>query len=489
MAPALLTAVSVLLALAGDTSAKSFQLAETIDKDNFFSKFDFLTKGRGHLPFDDNGSFVRYQDKTNARKKNITRIQPNGDIYLGVDHENVIDPTGQGGRDTFRIESQKSYKHGLFIARFSHLPRAVCGTWPAFWTLGDGAWPSPGEIDLYEGWNLNTYNKPTIHVGTPSEVGNCNLDLTEQGARVLAQDCDNIATSHASGQGCQTEEKDNSIWASSTGGIQALLWTNDEIKIYTWPHGTEPDKLDEDEIDTDSWTNPSMHLRSRLCNIDKAFQSQKIMFDIAFCGNPAGTVFWNVPDHVGEETCHAKTKGLTCEAFVAENPSAFKDVNFQIRDIRYFELKPETKSLGSLAMRILPSPAQVPSAVSHPGKSASNASRSDMESAGASTYVTPPSKVGNTTQRIWKFTKQNGVLIGQTPTFRCRFGFEQECHENAVDVDSRNKRSRGFVGTHERPRSLDVEDKRHGRLVEPRASFVDQTPVLEFKLGCDFESR
>lgn len=150
MAPTLLNAVTVLLAWTGGASAKSFQLSETIDKDNFYDKFSFMTvgeltlpvklrqmlttddqKGRGSSEFDDNDSYVKYQDLEDARDKNITRIQSNGDIYLGVDHTNVLDPEVDGGRDTFRVESQRSYHHGLFIARFTHMPRAVCGSWPA----------------------------------------------------------------------------------------------------------------------------------------------------------------------------------------------------------------------------------------------------------------------------------------------------------------------------------------------------------------------
>lgn len=124
---------------------------------------------------------------------------------------------------------------------------------------------------------------------------------------------------------------------------EAFLWTSEEIKIYTWPHGTEPAGLDKDRIDLEAWTEkkPSMHLRS--CNIDLAFQAQKLLLDIAFCGDPVDQL-WNTADHKGEKTCLQETKVPTCQEFVAKNPSSFKDVYFQIRDIRYFELKPETTS-------------------------------------------------------------------------------------------------------------------------------------------------
>lgn len=178
------------------------------------------------------------------------------------------------------------------------------------------------------------------------------------GARVLASDCDNLAPTHATNQGCQTEERTDGIWASPTGGIrksisptalpelgersetdnpqEALVWTSNEIKIYTWSHENAPDNILSDEIDIGSWDSvkkPSLYLAS---DIDMAFKGQRIMFNIAFCGNPAGRVFWTIPDHRGEPTCKDETQEDTCEAFVAGNPDEFSDVYFQIQDIRYF---------------------------------------------------------------------------------------------------------------------------------------------------------
>jgi hypothetical protein len=47
---------------------------------------------------------------------------------IGVDHTNIA--TGSG-RKSVRIESKKTYLHGLFIADMSHMPGGICGTWPA----------------------------------------------------------------------------------------------------------------------------------------------------------------------------------------------------------------------------------------------------------------------------------------------------------------------------------------------------------------------
>ncbi|KAF4511717.1 hypothetical protein G6O67_003489 [Ophiocordyceps sinensis] len=341
MALNLVTAVAVLLAWTGGTSAESFQLAERIDKDNFFDKFTFSTIK------DPNHGFVNYVSVGKARKNDMVKIQDNGDIYLGVDNTTTLDHEREPGRDSFRVQSKAVYKHGLFVARFTHMPAPVCGSWPAFWTFGSGTWPEAGEIDIYEGWNLNTYNKPTLHAGRAAEIGQCTLNGTKQGAKVLAEDCDNFGATHDRNQGCQTEETEeteNSIWGSPEGGTQALFWTSEEIKIYTWPHGKEPDNVHDDEIDTDAWsaTTPSLHLKT--CDIDRAFQPQTIVLDVDFCGIPAGTTFWTKPDHKGESTCYDTTKVPTCDKYVAENPEAFNEVYFQFKDIRHFRVKREAQS-------------------------------------------------------------------------------------------------------------------------------------------------
>lgn len=53
----------------------------------------------------------------------------NGQVYLGVDYSNQLSPQA-AGRPTLRIQSKDSFKYGLLITRFSHLPQPVCGGWP-----------------------------------------------------------------------------------------------------------------------------------------------------------------------------------------------------------------------------------------------------------------------------------------------------------------------------------------------------------------------
>ena len=47
---------------------------------------------------------------------------------MGVDYKNVA--SGRG-RPSVRIETKKSYQHGLFVIDIAHMSGGICGTWPA----------------------------------------------------------------------------------------------------------------------------------------------------------------------------------------------------------------------------------------------------------------------------------------------------------------------------------------------------------------------
>lgn len=83
------------------------------------------------LQHDDyNHGHVKYQGLNNALDQGIAAIR-DGEVYLGVDYKTALPGVGGQGRNSFRLESKVAYKHGLMIARFSHMPAAVCGSWPA----------------------------------------------------------------------------------------------------------------------------------------------------------------------------------------------------------------------------------------------------------------------------------------------------------------------------------------------------------------------
>lgn len=71
---------------------------------------------------------MNYLNSGDAFASDLVKYQGN-DVYIGVDYQNKN--LSLDGRPSIRLESKKDYTKGLFIARFSHLPKAACGAWPA----------------------------------------------------------------------------------------------------------------------------------------------------------------------------------------------------------------------------------------------------------------------------------------------------------------------------------------------------------------------
>jgi len=109
---------------------------------------------------DPTGGFVDYLSQSAASSRSLIGYDSTQNrVYIGVDNKNVLSTTQTGsnrGRASVRLESKKSYTHGLFIADLAHVPQQACGIWPAFWTFSNEQYPKWGEIDIYENINENS---------------------------------------------------------------------------------------------------------------------------------------------------------------------------------------------------------------------------------------------------------------------------------------------------------------------------------------------
>lgn len=133
-----------------------YQLEEVYSGSNFFDAFNFFTDA------DPTHGFVTYVSESAASQQGLISVGNNG-VYMGVDSQTVLSPNG-AGRNSVRIESKKSWTHGLFVADLSHMPGGACGSWPAskfsiwrvgiewltnlyflVWTVGDN-WPYNGML-------------------------------------------------------------------------------------------------------------------------------------------------------------------------------------------------------------------------------------------------------------------------------------------------------------------------------------------------------
>lgn len=242
---------------------------------------------------------------------------------MGVDYEGTYTPSGyaHAGRPSVRISTQKVWTHGLFIGDFSHAPGGICGTWPAFWTLGPN-WPYTGEIDILEGVNLLTQNAMSLHTSPNFTITG---DNTTQLGSIGGTNCA-YYQGGGNGVGCGVVDPRNTSYGAGFnaigGGVYAMQWTSDFIKVWFFPRDGIPADVTNKTPDPSSWGLPAADLIGPGDDVDLHFSDHAIVFDNTFCGDYAGAV-WSANE--GGTSCAAYTGYSSCTAFVAEVPSAFKE--------------------------------------------------------------------------------------------------------------------------------------------------------------------
>ncbi|KAI0179118.1 putative endo-1,3(4)-beta-glucanase [Hypoxylon sp. FL1284] len=297
MAPSLIKTVGAAAALATQAAAtftSPYKITEVYNTTNFFDKFDFITDA------DPNGGYVQYQDKASAQTLGLAKYQ-DGAAYIGVDYTKTDYNAAGVGRKSVRLESKSIYNHGLIIADFTHLPKPTCGSWPAFWFFGK-PWPTKGEIDVYENWNDLYFNRHTAHVDNPEVVGNCTISQSGMTAIMNSPNCYDLAKGQPQYQGCSASQV-SSTFGSSTGGVYALQWTSDYLKIWEWSHLLTPIDVTLGQPSPNIlWGLPSFVVKT--CDIDTAFRDMKMVLNIDFCAVAGQTDKW--------ASCKAKTGYATC---------------------------------------------------------------------------------------------------------------------------------------------------------------------------------
>ena len=270
-----------------------------------------------------------YVDQNTAQASGLIKSGDDGSVIIGVDSTNTYNAsqpyylTNGVGRPSVRITSTKKYNHGLFIADIAHMPGGVCGTWPAFWTLGDGTWPYHGEIDILEGANDQATQLSALHTAGTCSIGGTSASAFESGT-IQATNCTYDVATGANGAGCGVTAPAGSDsygldFNGNNGGVYAMQWTSDYIKVWFWPRGAIPSDVlaGKPTPDSAAWGAPTTNFQGN-CDIDSNFNNHQIVFDVTFCGDWAGNTWGN--------SCAAKTGVSTCAAFVANNPSAFSDM-------------------------------------------------------------------------------------------------------------------------------------------------------------------
>ncbi|GIJ98291.1 hypothetical protein Aspvir_000407 [Aspergillus viridinutans] len=298
---------------------QTYQLAESWQGESFINDWNFFDGA------DPTNGYVTYVNQSSAEQSGLVKVTSSGSFYMGVDYENTLNANGPG-RESVRIESKKYYTEGLYVIDIEHMPGSICGTWPAFWSVGKD-WPNDGEIDIIEGVNLQKANEIVLHTSGTCDVSGSN-DMT---GTLSSSQC-----GEASGTiGCVVKGTNGSSgdpFNEAGGGVYAMEWTDAFLKIWFFARSQIPASLSSGNPDTSSFGTPVAHLQGS-CDFSERFKAQKFIIDTTFCGDWAGNVF-------GESNCPMSDSSSplqSCVNYVAQNPAAFKEAYWEINSIKVYQ--------------------------------------------------------------------------------------------------------------------------------------------------------
>ena len=113
----------LVLAFAALTHCQTFDLVDSFHGLDFFNRAFTLYEG-----FDPTFGYVDYVGLATAEQNgliNLTEVGATGVARWGVDTFSILDPNANLGRQSIRLQSVKTYTHGLFILDVAHLPANV----------------------------------------------------------------------------------------------------------------------------------------------------------------------------------------------------------------------------------------------------------------------------------------------------------------------------------------------------------------------------
>lgn len=325
----MLSSTSIVLlavALMAQSSIAGYTLIADYFAENLIKSFDFFTDK------DPTKGFVKYTNVDSAITETLVGVDPDlsNATYLGVDNTQEF----TSGRPSTRLTSKESFNHGLFVADIIHMPGGICGVWPALWLVGP-EWPKNGEIDILEGVNEQGTNAVTLH----TDAG-CSIDPNAGfKGNLSTANCDVKAPGQAENTGCGIKSTNPQSYGAgfnaNLGGVYALEWTSQAIKIWFFPRGTTPNDINTNTPNPTTWGAPLAQFSGPGCDIDSHFQNLQLVINTSFCGVWAGQVWDSSP------AC--KAKAGTCEEYVAKNPKDFVDAFWLIHDIKVYEDKKESR--------------------------------------------------------------------------------------------------------------------------------------------------
>ncbi|XDG07103.1 hypothetical protein ABKA04_006718 [Annulohypoxylon sp. FPYF3050] len=316
---------------------------------------------------DPSHGFVDYQSKEDALDQNLVYVDHDfNNVILGVDSNNTYS-TSDKGRPSVRLTSHDTFSHGLFVADFHHMPASTCGTWPAFWAFNNQQngtdWPTGGELEIIEGANTAERNLFSAHTAEGCHAPK-NGFAGEQGLVNCSPSPENLGCSYASPRSDTTSYGDS--FNAEGGGVYALLWDSEDLKLWHFPRSTIPDDITYGHVvgpDPSSWGPPHAVFGGSACKAENYFFNMSLVINTNFCGDYAGNI-WGKTDQCNQ-------LAPTCEEFVANNPHSFQEAYWDINYIDVYQYGPITN------MTVPPLSPNITSSVTPPNSSATPVRRDE----------------------------------------------------------------------------------------------------------------
>eukprot|EP01084_Bolivina_argentea_P018247 33979_1 len=294
----------------------AYHLNYTYMGNTFFDDFDFDY-------YRQQNTFSNFQNKSSAYAMGIINTSTTT-AYIGTDYTNIV---GSEGRASVEMSSYQTWTEALWILNASHMPYG-CGVWPAFWILGTNTQVNHCEIDVIEGINLWTNDQANLHT-----TGECDFSTQYNNINMTGYwrqyNC-TMGYSSANGSGCETVPNMPNTYGKgfndNRGGIYALELNYDiGIKIWFWSMYDKniPNSIYTKKPDIDSFGIPFVFYPFGSWCESSNFKNMQVMFDLYYCGWSGQQSFW-------DEQCQKYTSNATCQDWVANNPSYFRDAYWLI---------------------------------------------------------------------------------------------------------------------------------------------------------------
>lgn len=268
--------IAALLFAGPQVYAKTYQRVNQYAGSSFFDGWDYY----GNIDDTTQGNvyYVSREQGTDASYP-LTYINDAGNAVMRVDTRPIAPGSN---RNSVRLSSQQTYGiNSVWVIDALHVPFG-CSVWPAFWSLSlADQWPAGGEIDTFEGVNLQTMNQQTLHT-----TQNCTLTRdpsTPFTGNVANTDCYAFANGNA---GCGIRDSRTSSYgagfAQSGGGVWVTELADEGVSVWFFNRDQIPKAISRGGkvLDTKKLPERTAFWPASTCDIRSHFNPQNLIFDI-----------------------------------------------------------------------------------------------------------------------------------------------------------------------------------------------------------------